>query len=34
MQYKALQYLYKELREKRKGLGHAEQCPGHTDEEA
>lgn len=33
MQYKALQYLYKELREKRKGLGHAEQRPGHTDEE-
>ena len=33
MQYKALQYLYKELREKRKGLGRAEQRPGHTDEE-
>ena len=33
MQYKALQYLYKELRRERKGLGHAEQRPGHTDEE-
>lgn len=33
MQYIALEYLYKELLEKRKGLGRAEKRPGHTDEE-
>lgn len=33
MQYKALEYLYKELRRERTGLGRAEKRPGHTDEE-
>ena len=32
-QYKALEYLYKELRRERTGLGRAEKRPGHTDEE-
>ena len=33
MQYIALEYLYKELRRERTGLGRAEKRPGHTDEE-
>lgn len=33
MQYQALRWLYKQLREKRIALGRAEKKPNHTEEE-